>query len=912
MRWMTVLRLRLRSLFQPGRVERELDKELRYHVERLTNEHIAAGMTSAEARYAALREMGGLDQAKEACRDALGRRLFDELRGDLRYTWRQLRRSPAFTTIAILSLALGIGANTAIFSLLEAALWKPMPVRDPHQLRLFTWTAGPYGVPESTWDDWNRVRPNRRDKIGASFSYAVFKAFEHDARAFERVFAFKPIGRVTALVGDQAELVVADLVSGGLYEGIGVVPIIGRPILPSDDQRGRTETVAVISDGYWARRFGRDADVIGRSIRLNQVPVTIVGVNPPGFTGLSSQASPDLFMPLTMQPVVLPWRYAANGNLLDDPDYWWVDVMGRLKPGVTDAEAQAATHGTLQQTVRATLPSKMDRAQPYLRLLPGARGLDNLAEDFGWPLIVLLSLVGVLLLIACANVANLLLARASVRRRELSLRLALGAGRARLTRQLLTEGLVLGLVGGALGVLLGYWVRDVIPSLLLPSWAPERFGAVFDLRVLALALAVTIATSVLFSLVPIGQALGVDVQSSLKDGGRTMANVAHPMRGRSLVVFQVSLSVLLLIGAALFLRTLANLRSVELGFRPEQVLLFTIDPPRQRYVKEARKTVFEQIDGQVAAIPGVEVSSLSANVLVGDSRSRTMAEIVGRTPQKPVPTFVNIVGYRFFETMGLPIIMGRSFDAHDRRESPKVAIVNQQFVRKYLPNDNPIGRRFKSGNETFEIVGVCGDTHYDRVRSPVPPTWFGVLPQAEEIGAMTFEVRTAASVSAILPRIREAARAVDKDLPVFDVRTQLQQIDSTMSRERLFVTLTSAFGVLALILASVGIYGILAQNVSRRTGEIGIRVALGAARANVLVMVLREASLLAVIGVIVGAAVAVGLGRYVESILFGVTPIDPIAIGGAAAAMLIVALMASWVPARRACRLDPMVALRHE
>ena len=836
-------------------------------------------------------------------------RPLEELAQDLRFASRTHLKNRAVTLFAMLSLALGIGANTAIFSLMEAALWKPMPVRDPQQLRLFTWITGPRGIPDSTWDDWNRVGPNNPDKIGAGFSYDVFEALERDAPAFERLFAFKLIGRVTALVDDQAELVVADLVSGGAYEGLGIVPIAGRPILPSDDRRGQSEAVAVISDAYWARRFGREPGVIGRSIRVNQVPVTIVGVNPPGFTGLSSQASPDLFMPLTMQPIVMPSPFVKSGNLLDNREMWWVDVMGRLKPDVADAAAQAAMQATLQQAVRATLPQEMNRPQPTLRLLQGVRGLDNLAEEFGWPLIALLSLVGVVLLIACANVANLLLARASTRRRELSLRLALGAGRARLTRQLLTEGLALGLAGGAIGVLLGYWVRDVIPNLLLPSWAPERFGAAFDLRVLALALAVTIATSVLFSLVPIWQALRVDVQSSLKDGGGAMT---HAMRGRSLVVFQVSFSVVLLIVAALFLRTIANLRSVELGFHPAQVVLFTIDPPRTTYVKEARTALFEQIDRQIAAIPGVEVSSLSAAVLVGEKRARTMAEFTDRTPSTRVPTFVNVVGHRFFETMGVPIVMGRSFDAHDRQDSPTVAIVNQQFVRKYLPDGNPIGRRFKSGNQTYQIVGVCGDTPYDRVRSPVPPTWFGALPQAQEVGSFTFEVRTAASVSAILPLIREAVRAVDKDLPVFDVRTQLQQIDSTMSRERLFMALTSAFGVLALILASVGIYGTLAQNVSRRTAEIGIRVALGAARADVLAMVLREASLLAVIGVIVGVAVAVGLGRYVEATLFGVTPIDPIAIGGAVTAMLIVALMASWLPARRASRLDPMVALRHE
>jgi predicted permease len=341
-------------------------------------------------------------------------------------------------------------------------------------------------------------------------------------------------------------------------------------------------------------------------------------------------------------------------------------------------------------------------------------------------------------------------------------------------------------------------------------------------------------------------------------------------------------------------------------------VLFTIDPPRARYAGEARQALFEQIDRRIAAIPGVEASSLSETVLVSGGNSRTMVTIEGGAPGKPVATWVNAVGPRFFETMGLPIVRGRPYDARDRRESPRVAVVNQQFVRKYLPDGDPIGRRFASRNQTFEIVGVCGDTHFDRLRSSMPPTWFRLFSQADEVGAMTFEVRTPAAAPAILPLIRDAVRAVDKELPVFDVRTQRQQIDSTMAHERLFVTLTSAFGVLALVLACVGIHGILAQDVTRRTGEIGIRMALGATRGNVLVMVLREASLLTLSGVGVGVAAAAALGRHVQPMLYGVTATDPIAIGPAVAAMLAVALMAVWVPARRACRLDPMAALRHE
>jgi predicted permease len=901
---------RLRQLGRRSAVERDMHDEFRFHIDSYTADLVRQGISPEEARRLAHVEFGGVEAWKIDGREALGLRLFDELRGDLRYTWRQLRRSPGFASIAILSIALGIGANTAIFSLMEAALWKAMPVRDPQQLRMFTWVSGPNAIMSSSWGTWTG-RDTSHGIHDASFSYAVFQAFERTPAPFERVFALKAIGRVTATVDDRAERVLVHLVSGGFYEGVGIVPIAGRPLVPSDDQAGRTETVAVISDGFWARRFGRDPAVIGRSIHVNQVPVTIVGVNPPGFKGLQSDEAPDLFVPISKQAAVFPRRYETS--LLDNPDGWWVNVFGRLKPGVTDAQAQGALQITLRDTVRATLPDRANRDQPHLRLLAGSRGVDNLRAEYARPLVVLLSLVAVVLLLACTNVANLLLARASARRRELGLRLALGAGRARLTRQLLAEGLVLGLAGGALGLLFGYWARDVIPRLIAPSWATERIGAELDLRVLALVMAVTIATSILFSLAPIVQAWRLDVHAALKDGGRTIVNAVHPMRGRSLVIVQVCLSVLLLIGAGLFLRTLGNLRSVPLGFQPEQVALFRLDPPRTRYAKQSRIALYEEINRRVAAIPGVIASSLSDETAVSGSSNTTNVAIKGKTLTDAASrTHINTVGHRFFETMGIPILMGRTFDARDHRKSPKVAVVNQQFVRRFFPQGDPVGRSFGNGNVWFEIVGVCGDVPFQGTRIAVPPTWYPLFVQAEESGAMTFEVRSALSLSAIAPLIREAVRTVDRDLPVFDVRTQTQQIDSTMIRERLFVTLTTAFGVLALILSAVGIYGIMAQNVSRRTSEIGVRLALGAARADVLLMVLREAWLLAVIGVVLGTAAAIGLSRYIESMLFGLTRYDPVAIGGAIVTMMIVALLAGWIPARRACRLDPMVALRHE
>jgi predicted permease len=897
--------------------EREMDEELRFHVESYEAALVREGVPRAEARRRARAEFGGLEARKEDCREARGLRLVDEARGDVRYALRQLRRAPMFTAVAILSLGLGIGANTAIFSLMEQALWKSMPVKNPERLRLFTWVSGPRPIIQSEWGSWSRPFRTATGTTCASFSYEAFQALQQRAAAFEQVFAFKPIGRVTAVVNGQAELVVGQLVSGTFYQGLALAPVVGRAIEPSDDEIGAGEVAGVISDGFWARRFGRDPAIIGRSISINQVPVTIVGVNPPGFTGIESGEHPDIFLPLTAQPRLAPQRWHQT-SLLHDPDEWWVEMMGRLKADASDAQAQSETDAILQQVVREMQAAHPDRAGadlPHMRLLTGSRGIDNLREEFAQPLLALLSFVTVVLLIACANVANLLLARAGVRSRELGLRLALGAGRARISRQLLTEGLTLGVGGGLLGVLIGYWSRDAIPVLLAPSWRTDSFQirAAFDTRVLVLAVVVTIATSVLFSLAPIWQSMRTDLNTALKNGGRTAVRGAAPLRGKALIVFQVGLSVLLLIAAGLFVRTLSNIQSVNLGFTPARILLFTMDPPRTRYIGHARAVLFDRIYQEVAVIPGVEAASLSGVPLVGAGQSRTGVMIEDQTRNDGTASWVNDVGHRFMETMGIPILAGRSFDAHDSESSPLVAIVNQRWARQYYPSDpNPLGRTFRNNGRIFQIIGICGDTHYDRARNDVPPTFYRLMVQNTDAGAATFELRTAVTTAAIMKSVRRAVDRVDKELPVFDVRTQMQQIDATMSSERLFATLTVAFGVLALLLASIGIYGLMAHNVTRRIGEIGVRIALGARRLDILLMVLREATWLAVVGVVMGVLAAVWLARYVESMLFGVRPVDPITIGGAIGLMLLVALSAGWLPARRASRLDAMVALRHD
>ena len=579
---------RLRSWVRNGlnrsRLERDMDDELRFHVERYTDDLVRKGLHAAEARRRARVEFGGIEARKDEMREALGLRLLDEVTGDLRYAFRQLRRSPAFTAVAVLSLALGIGANAAIFSLMEAALWKVIPLKNPEELRLFSWVSGPTrvmsGISGGLYDTLSG------GKTSTSFSYPVFLELQRQNDVFESVFGFNSTGRITAVIEGQPELVTGELVSGNFYAGAGVRPIVGRPIALEDDNSRPAEIPALISDGFWARRFGRDQSVVGTRISINSVPVTIIGVNPPEFTGVEPGKNPEVFLPLFMQPVVGS-RRGDTRSVLENPDVWWMLVMGRLKPGVSEATALARLDVIFQQAVRTSLPDRGSRDQPRLALLSGARGLDDLSRQFSRPLLVLLALVAAVLLTACANVANLLLARAATRQREISLRLALGAGRWRVGRQLLTEGLTLAVLGGATGVLIGFWMRDSIPSLLATSWTPSPLKAEFDWRVLTISVALTMTTGILFSLAPAWRLAGVETVAALKGVDRVVFRLPRWWRGKPLVVIQVCLSVLLLIGAGLFIQTLSNLASVGLGFQPDRVLLFTIDPPRQKILRRA-------------------------------------------------------------------------------------------------------------------------------------------------------------------------------------------------------------------------------------------------------------------------------------------------------------------------------------
>ncbi len=906
-----------KAVRRPEQLSDEIEDELRFHIEAYATDLMRSGLPREEAFRRARAELGGLAAQKENCREAWGTRAWDELRSDLRYATRMLAKSPGFTVIAIGSLALGIGANTIIFTVTKAILLDRLAVPHPEELRLFALTQGDKGVVHSSWGYFDQTPDGKM--LSTSFSYPVYQQLRKHNNALQDIFAFKNYGRLTATIDDKAEVVTSEMVSGNYYRALGVHPILGRQIVDTDDAAPGSGPVLLISYGYWTRRFSRSPDVIGKKIEVNSAPMTIIGVNPPNFTGVFGvQSSPDVFLPFSMQPIAAP---KFGSSLLTDTNLWWVMMMGRLKPGVSAEAAQSKLDADLNGAVRATLTVGKDEEVPRLLLENGSRGQNEAGGQFAKPIYVLMSLAGFVLLLACANLANLLLARASSRQREMSVRLALGAGRARILRQMLTESLLLSGGGGALGLLLGYAGRNAIPHLLTSAWEPTAVSGKFNWMIFGFTAAVSIFTGLLFGLAPAWQATRTQVSSGLKDNAQTATQRKRNLTGKTLVVIQVALSMLLLVGAGLFVRTLMNLNGAHLGFRPDNILLFDLQPQQIRYPGAKGIALYHQVAEKLAAVPGVDNVTLVSVPLIANNISNMYFTPDGQPENsnskgKKKAVDFNTVGADFFKTFQIPIVAGRSFDNTDTETSPKVALVNQQLVKQFFPNTNPIGKTFMAGDrdnpKRIEIVGICKDAKYESLRRDPPATFY--LPYRQQDGAeeMNFAVHTRMQADAIVPSLRSAVASIDKDLPLQDIRTQNEQIEDTTRQERIFASLTSGFGILALILASIGIYGIMAYTVARRTNEIGIRMALGAQSGRVLRMILREASWMAVVGVVAGLGAAVAMARLIASMLFGLKPYDPLTLGCASLLLVLIAIAASWVPASRAAHVDPIKALRHE
>ena len=918
--WSGIVRVRswVRAVTHRRELEDAIEAELANHLEARTADLMRAGFTPDVAARRARVELGPVLMHKENMRASVGLRWIDELIGDARYAMRMLRKSLGFTAIAVGSLALGIGANTAIFTVAQHMLLDRLHVAHPEQLRLLEWTQP--NKNGAIQDSWGWFEGAGDSEVSTSFSYPVYEQMRRRSRSLEELLAFKPLG-MTVSVNGQAESDDAEMVSGNYFTALGVQPQLGRAIEEADDSAVGDGPVAVISDRFWTEHFGRSSTVIGKTILVNTRPLTIVGVAPRGFTGAySAQGTPSIFLPLSMQPIVSPpdWGEMGSSNLLTDPTLWWVLVMGRAKAGVPDATAAAELNVTMNAAVQATMPVK-GKALPRLFLVDGSRGQNPDAESLSKPIYVLLGLAGFVLLLACANLANLLLARGSARHREMSVRVAIGAGRWRILRQVLTENLLLSFVGGLAGLALAYATRNAIPRLLADSWAPPAFAAEFDWRIFGFGLLVSVATGLVFGLGPAWAATRVEVNMALKDAAHTATHSLRGLAGKSIVVVQVAMSMVLVVGAGLFVRTLVDLTHARLGFNPDHITLFGIAAPQAKYPHAAATRLFREIELKLAAIPGVERAAVARTPLISGSVSMHtfVPEGTARKKDGENPSvLMNDVGRDFFAMFEIPIVAGRGFDATDTETSRKVAVVNEALAKKYFPNENPIGQTFEDGFHSptqIEIVGVCANAKYDRVRKDPEPTFYMPYWEDKDTGEWTnFAVKARMTGVELAPLLRKAVASVDGNLPLQSIHTQREQIDATMRNERIFADLTAAFGMLALVLAAVGIYGILAYSVSRRTSEIGIRMALGAQPAMVLGMVLREAAWMAGIGIVVGLGAAMGIGRLITSLLYGLKAWDPATLTGAAVLLAATAFAAAWLPARRAAGVNPIEALRHE
>jgi predicted permease len=918
---------RVRVLMNRKRFHSELEEEMQLHTEL---------RDALQADNLGRKRFGNTSLLKEASLDVWGVRWFEDFLKDIRFAIRQLRKAPGFTAVAVFSLAIGIGANTAIFTLIESTLLRPIPVNHAEQLRLVTWLGrgGGWVAPNLGYvsPTYGWIYEQRETSDGGlthtDFSPPFYQHFLRENTVFDSLFGFKELGRVTAVVDGSAEPVNCFVVSGDFYRGMEISPAIGRAIGPHDDVKTAEGSVVVISYDYWTRRFGRSPPAIGKTITLNQVPVTIIGVNPEYFTGVVPGGHFEIWAPLNLSGPV------GGHSLLDEEKVWSLPLMGRLKPGVSDAQAQNAFDLIFQQKLDADYGQarfnemlKDPAKRPHLSVVSGARGLDYLTPRYDRTLLALLSLAGLVLLIACANVANLLLARSAARQREISLRLALGAGRWRVVRQLLAEGLPLAGMAGVVGLMLGYATRNAIPALLATPWRPNPFETGFDWKVLLVSLGITSLTGFLFSLAPALQSRRVDLNEALKDASRGTASLSKLRIGRLLVVLQVALSVLLLAGAGLCMKTFTNLRAIPLGLQPEGVVLFTLDPPRLRYPQNRIGALMTALQEQINAIPGVSSATFSGGGggTLGQSSLNFRRIVVNPAESKPGvdnAAVTSDVGSRFFETMGIPILYGRGIDEHDSLKGLRSVVVNREFGRYFFQRENTVGITFRGSDDAvYQIVGVCPDWRVDRLRDAVRPVVYSALMQAPRVTPVTFEVKIAGDEARVIEAIRQSVRSVDSNLAVTDVRTETEQIESGLSQERLMASLAAVFGGLALILASIGIYGVMAYAVTRRTNEIGIRVALGARPRRVAWMVLRETLALAAAGIAIGIPAILALSPilnhalappYGEGFAYGVKPNDPTTIALAVLMLAGVEFLAGYLPARRATRIDPMTALRHD
>lgn len=863
---------------------------------------------------------------RDTQRERSGGRPLQGLGQDIRYGLRTLRKNPLFTAMAVVSLALGIGANTAIYSVMNAVMFRPLPVKSPGDLVILNWRAKP-GPANSSPEppgikivDGSVYTEPGGARVSSDFPWPFFQLLSRQNNSFAELYAYKDAGQLNLAVGGAAELGRVEFVSGNFFRGLGTGAAAGRLIVESDDVPA-TSAVAVLDYRYWRDRFGGSADAIGRTVRISEVPFTIVGVAEPEFYGLSAGSAPVIYVPLaSRQPV------ARNTGSLDeeltagmftDAKFYWANIIGRLRPGAAMASAEVEIATRFRQYVLGSAPESQAASQldyfPVLWLEDGASGVGSLRRQYAKPLFVLMAMVACILAIACANIASLLLARGAGRRREIALRLSLGASRIRILQQLLTESVLLALMGAIAGAGVAAIGSRFLLGLLAGGRDDFQIRTVLDWRILLFTIAIAVASGIFFGFAPALESARTDVTPSIKGIGAGARRGREHRRGSHvLVVAQIALSLLLVLGAALFVRTLLNLGSVPLGFNAENVLTFNLNASKAGYKGSALIAFYAQMEDQLAALPGARAATVTGAPLASASSFRTPVNYSGN---KKGPASWCAVGPTFFEAMQIPILRGRAIDTRDVENSPLVVVVNEAFARKYFPNANPLGEHIKIVDGTdVTIVGVARNIR-DSLKQPVSPFVYIAYRQNFAIAAwrgMYFEVRTEGDPVSLAQTIRKTVYETAPNVPVASLMTQMQRIDTSIAQERTFAYLCTAFAVLALAIACVGLYGSMAYSVSRRTNEIGIRMALGARRGEIVWMVLREVLALAAIGLTLGFMCARSAMPAIKSYLFGVTPADPVTIAWAIGILVATLLLAGYVPVARASRIDPLNALRYE
>ena len=908
-------------LAQRRRKEEELRAELQFHLEEEAELRQAVGLADSDARWAAHRELGNIGLVQEDTRAAWTWIYLEQLAQDCRYAFRTMAANKAFSALAILSLALGVGANTAIYSFMDAILLRSLPVADPESLVVVNWHNKTAMQGTVVHDGSGEIYDDPKAGAAAGiFPFPVFELLQKYDSVFASVFAYYPTREVNLMVNGQAERASGEFVSGDYFRGLGVPPAAGRVIAPDDDRAGAAP-VAVLSYRYSQKRFGDAAAAPGQLILINNLPFTVAGVTPPAFSGVDPAATPDFYLPLHANLVL----GNDNGPAYLDQHYYWLEMAARLRTGVSLQQAQTALGPVFHRWVAATAANDTERADlPTLWLRKGSGGVDTLRRRYSEPLYVLFAMVGLILAIACANIANLLLARAAKRRREMAIRLSMGAGRFRVIRQLLTESLLLACAGGAVGVFLAMWGTGFLRTLLANG--PQGFPVYPTLswRVLGVTLALSIVTGLLFGLAPALQATRASVMPALKQNRTGQPGPRYFFRraglGHALLVSQIGLSLLMLVVAGLFARTLANLHSIQLGFQHQNLLLFQMNARQAGHRDPEIVAFYGDLLERFRAIPGVSKASVSHYPMIGHGTWMGPVFPAGEQPNEDRTAHILMVGSEFFTTMQIPVLLGRNIDERDRAGSKPVAVVNQSYVKTNFGELNPLGRhiviyrREPLGNQDVEIVGVAKDARYGPLKGDFWPVAYLPFTQSSyyPVDEMTFVLRTRGDPLRYAGTVRSIVHQTDPRVPVTDVKTEAAQIDQTMNQEIIFARLGAGFAILALAIACVGLYGTMAYTVARRTVEIGIRMALGAQRRMVIWMVLRDVLIIAAVGLALGVPAALGTSKFVQSFLYGVKPHDPSALVAAATILLGAALLAGYLPAWKASRIDPMTAVRHE